>query len=207
MIKKLQILFLLAVIIGLNACSSGVRFSDNKHNGKKGTSSAKKDHPKSDQNDQQIDFSGLSEFQAAIVREAQSWIGTPYCYGGESRDCSDCSGFTMNVFVRSGISLPRTAADQYEFCVKTNSKHAMVGDLIFFGSKKKVNHVGIYVGNRMFVHASSSRGVVCESLDLDYYAKHFIGYGRVSGHLSCIDWLLLSPLCQERVSMQQQFSH
>ena len=118
-----------------------------------------------------------------IVSVARSWIGTPYSYGGETRSGVDCSGLVMNVYLTaSNIKLPRSSAQQHAYCRNTNEWELLPGDLVFFAIGKKkgsVNHVGVYVGNGCFVHASSSRGVIMSDLDQDYYRRNFVGGGRV----------------------------
>jgi cell wall-associated NlpC family hydrolase len=121
----------------------------------------------------------ISEERQTAIRTAAEWIGTPYCFGGESKDCTDCSGFVMMVFQSVGVQLPRTAEDQYEFSTKVKRSNLLAGDLVFFKDKKKVSHVGLYVGNNRFIHASSSQGVMSSSLDETYFDGRFCGGGRV----------------------------
>lgn len=119
-----------------------------------------------------------------IVEEARSWVGTPYRYGGESRKGTDCSGMVMNVYRDvAGIKLPRNSAKQGEYCRRIKRSELLVGDLVFFTSRrgKGINHVGIYVGNGCFVHASTSRGVIVSDLDQDYYTRTYHSAGRVPG--------------------------
>lgn len=119
-----------------------------------------------------------------IVEEARSWVGTPYRYGGESRKGTDCSGMVMNVYRDvTGIKLPRNSAKQGEYCRSIKRSELLVGDLVFFTSRrgKGINHVGIYVGNGCFVHASTSRGVIVSDLDQDYYTRTYHSAGRVPG--------------------------
>lgn len=121
----------------------------------------------------------------ALVREARSWRGVPYVYGGHSRKGADCSGFLMEVYkAAAGIKLPRSSRDQKDFCKPISRDKMAVGDILFFTSKNsrgKIAHVGMYVGNNRMIHASSSRGVVEDDLSLRYYVEHFSGVGRVPG--------------------------
>ena len=89
----------------------------------------------------------VPQTSSGIVGIAQQYIGTPYVYGGASPAGFDCSGFTQYVFGRAGISLPRTAAQQY--AAATPVSNPQPGDLVFFGSP--VWHVGIYAGNGMMI--------------------------------------------------------
>jgi lipoprotein Spr len=119
----------------------------------------------------------------ALVLEARSWIGTPYKYGGHSREGADCSGFLMEVFKSAvDVNIPRTTKDQRSHCLEVDRDHISVGDIIFFSSNNssgKIAHVGMYVGDGRMIHASSSRGVVEDNLDLKYYVEHFRSIGRV----------------------------
>ncbi len=99
-----------------------------------------------------------------IIEEAQTWIGTPYCWGGESRAGADCSGFVMEVYKKAGIILPRTAADQYTLGNNIDLADAKTGDLVFFSKGDRISHVGIYLGDNNILHSSLSRGVVIQSL-------------------------------------------
>lgn len=125
----------------------------------------------------------LDDSTLALIREAISWIGTPYVYGGESKDGADCSGFVMMAYKNAlGIKLPRTSADQGDFCENIDIKKLEVGDLVFFhgGNSKKVSHVGIYVGEGKFIHASSSKGVMISDLDMKYFVDHYHHSGKVT---------------------------
>lgn len=122
----------------------------------------------------------LSKPEYSLKKEARIWIGTPYCYGGNSKSGIDCSGLTSQLYQSVyQISIPRTSADQYKQSNKVSKSRLEPGDLVFFKIKKShVDHVGVYIGNNEFIHASSSRGVVISNLDQSYYSKHFVGGGR-----------------------------
>ena len=119
---------------------------------------------------------------SALVREARSWIGVPYVYGGKTKEGADCSGFLMQVYKNgAGIDIPRSTADQWAFCAPVDRDKTAVGDILFFTSKNsgdKVAHVGMYVGDGRMIHASSSRGVVEDDLSAKYYTTHFLSTGR-----------------------------
>ena len=121
--------------------------------------------------------------QQALVSGARQWLGTPYVWGGENKDGADCSGFVMTLFRDvTGISIPRNSRAQKDYCIDLDKNKLEVGDLVFFSSPKsggKIAHVGMYIGDNMMVHASSSKGVIESSLDLNYYIKHFQGAGRI----------------------------
>jgi lipoprotein Spr len=108
--------------------------------------------------------------------EANRWLGVKYRRGGLDRSGIDCSGLSSQMYLAvAGISLPRTSQDQSR-CGSWVSRDAVrPGDLIFFASlsDRAVDHVGIYLGDAQFVHASPSKGVVVSSLLQDYYVKRY----------------------------------
>ncbi|MDM7992702.1 MAG: C40 family peptidase [Candidatus Fermentibacter sp.] len=109
----------------------------------------------------------------------EGWIGTPYRYGGETKDGVDCSGFTQAVFAEMGIAIPRTAGTQAEAARQVQPGDLRFGDIIFFNtSGSGISHCGIYIGDGFFVHASSSRGVVRQSLANPYFFSRIVGAGR-----------------------------
>ncbi|MCD4848023.1 MAG: C40 family peptidase [Candidatus Aegiribacteria sp.] len=114
-----------------------------------------------------------------MLKEIDSWMGTPYLYGGNSRSGVDCSGFTQSVYEAVDIQIPRTASQQAAAAESINPSNLKFGDLLFFNtSGSGISHVGIFIGNGFFVHASSSRGVVRESLSKEYYANRIVSAGR-----------------------------
>lgn len=125
----------------------------------------------------------LSKDEIKLIKEAKSWIGTKYKYGGHSREGTDCSGFVLQVYKAVyDLKLPRSSKEQYTFCKKISKNKMRVGDLVFFAtgkSKDVVSHVGIYIGNNEFIHASSSKGVVISNLDQNYYVRTFVSAGKV----------------------------
>lgn len=113
----------------------------------------------------------------------ESWYGTKYKYGGDTRDGVDCSGFTK-AFMASyyGVTLTRNSADMYEKSKHIKKKKLAQGDLVFFktkGAKGGITHVGVYLCNNKFVHAATSSGVVINDLDETYYKARFVSGGRV----------------------------
>jgi len=124
---------------------------------------------------------------SSIVDYAVQFIGTPYVYGGASPSGFDCSGFTMYVFQHFGYSLPHGATGQLRYGTAVSKSDLQPGDLVFFydpaygGSGITATHVGIYAGNRQFLHASSYYGGVCYSSidDPYYYSPYFVGARRM----------------------------
>jgi lipoprotein Spr len=116
-----------------------------------------------------------------LLDEVIDWWGTPYKYGGESKSGADCSGFVQMVFLKVyDKKLPRTTKQQYEFCRKVNRHNLKEGDLVFFETGSKgISHVGIFLKDGRFAHASSSKGVMVNGLEEAYYDKAYRGGGRV----------------------------
>lgn len=118
-----------------------------------------------------------------LYLEAAEWIGVPYRGGGESKRGTDCSGFTYQIFKKVyRMQVPRNTEDLKKACSKVAKRNLREGDLVFFSSnrsRKKVAHVGIYLKNGKFVHASTSRGVIVSKLNEAYYTKHWISGGRI----------------------------
>ena len=115
----------------------------------------------------------------SMMNEIESWIGTPYVYGGTTKTGVDCSGFTQAVYLASGIEIPRTASQQAEASTEIRPGNLQFGDLLFFNtSGSGISHCGIFLGNGFFVHASSSRGVVRETIAKPYYATCLVQAGR-----------------------------
>jgi len=127
-----------------------------------------------------VTSSGIAKTDLMYV--IMDWLGTPYRFGGTTRGNIDCSGFTQNIFLAaSDIMLPRVAREQINVGENIKMKNLEFGDLIFFHtySRKFASHVGIYLGDHLFAHASSRYGVTVSSLESSYYKKHFIGGRRI----------------------------
>ena len=110
-----------------------------------------------------------------------AWMGTPYEYGGETRSGTDCSGFTMQMFKQSaGLSLPRTTEEQVKRGTPVDREQLKFGDLLFFNTTgQNPSHVGIYIGDDMFAHASVSFGVTLSSMYSSYYKKRYTEARRI----------------------------
>lgn len=118
---------------------------------------------------------------SGLLGTARTYLGTRYRWGGTSRSTGvDCSGFTSSVFKKNGVSIPRTSREQATVGKAVSKSSLQKGDLVFFRTRgSRISHVGIYVGNNKFIHASSGRGRVrTDSLD-GYYARRYAGARRV----------------------------
>jgi cell wall-associated NlpC family hydrolase len=126
-------------------------------------------------------MSRSSAIASSLTRSAMRFIGVPYVFGGTHPSGFDCSGYVQHVYGMNGVRLPRTADAQFDAGRKISAK-IVPGDLVFFHTYAPgVSHVGIYLGNSKFIHASASRGVAVSSLHDRYWAPRYVGAKRVVG--------------------------
>jgi len=116
--------------------------------------------------------------------ESANWIGVPYRYGGTTKRGVDCSGLAINIY-KSVFDkrLKRSTTEQLRQTSKVSRGKLKEGDLVFFSSsksKKQVGHVGIYLKDGKFIHASTSKGVIVSKLNEPYYKKHWMRGGRIN---------------------------
>lgn len=155
---------LCSAVVMLSACSSGqgVKVANNKHVSSSATVKG-----------------GIADSNSAIGRlnaYHQSWKGTGYRLGGTSRKGVDCSAFTQITFRDLfGIQLPRMTIDQAKAGRKVPKSQLQAGDLVFFNTGRGPNgkHVGIYIKNGQFMHASTKKGVTYSDLNSPYWSKTF----------------------------------
>ncbi len=115
----------------------------------------------------------------------KEYLGAPYRRGGTSKKGFDCSGFARTIYDRFlGLDLPHSSGDQFQSSElqKINTRELQTGDLVFFANqgkkKKRINHVGVYLSDGQFIHASSSEGIIVSSLGESYWKKRFVGSKR-----------------------------
>ena len=117
-----------------------------------------------------------------MMMEIVKYLNTPYQYGGNNKNGIDCSAFTQNVFQKAiRFNLPRTASQQYNNGVKISNLNSLqFGDLVFFNTTKDrfPGHVGIFLGENLFAHASFSNGVTVSSLNSSYFKSRYVGGRR-----------------------------
>ena len=113
----------------------------------------------------------------ALAQVYNEWVGTRYRMGGTSKHGIDCSAFMQTAFLDAyGMELPRSTSEQ-RYLGRQIQKHELrKGDLVFF---RRNNHVGVYIGNNQFMHASTSQGVTISSLDEDYWSRTYTQSRRV----------------------------
>jgi cell wall-associated NlpC family hydrolase len=122
------------------------------------------------------------EEQRLLVKVALGFLGAPYRRGGCSVKGMDCSGFVKKIYALFDIDLPRTAAAQSNVGMQVAKSDLSEGDLIFFKTKKRINHVGIYIGENKFVHsAAHNKGVRVDNLDSSYYKRYYNRAVRLKG--------------------------
>ncbi len=117
----------------------------------------------------------------ALLKEIETWLNVPYKFGGNSEQGVDCSGLATSIYKTVyNIDLERVTVNMARRTRKINQRQLREGDLVFFRiNSRKVSHVGIYISNGRFVHASTSRGVIISSLSEEYYQRRFTFGGRV----------------------------
>ena len=122
----------------------------------------------------------------AIVKATMTYLNIPYLWGGtHPKTGLDCSAFVGQVYADAGLRLPRVSQDQFKAAKGVLPKEVLPGDLIFFNMKHpgshEVNHIGVYVGRGLFVHASVTHGVHVENIAKPYYSSRMIGILKYSG--------------------------
>ncbi|MES2652136.1 MAG: NlpC/P60 family protein [Bacteroidota bacterium] len=116
-----------------------------------------------------------------LYRFITDWTGVKYKLGGMDKNGIDCSGFAL-ILERDiyGLTLPRRSKDQAEVIKKKDKNNLKEGDLIFFAfGGNEVDHVGVYLNNDFFVHASTTRGVVIDDLKLPIYQQTIVKTGTI----------------------------
>lgn len=116
-----------------------------------------------------------------IIATAKQYLGVPYLWGGTTPAGFDCSGLVQYVYKAHGIQLNRTCVTQYPQGTYVSKNELLPGDLVFFSNtyQSGISHVGIYIGNGQFLHASSSQGVTISYLSNSYWSSHYHGAKRV----------------------------
>jgi len=114
-------------------------------------------------------------------KSVESFLGTPYVWGGNTRRGVDCSGFTKLVMYENGYTIPRVSRDQAKIGAVVRKPDLKLGDLVFFDTKGRgyITHVGLYLGGNLLVHASSSKGVIIVLFSNRYFQSRYVSSRRV----------------------------
>ncbi|RTZ16819.1 hydrolase [Vibrio aquaticus] len=119
--------------------------------------------------------------KSSLLDIYQVWKGAPYRLGGTTLGGVDCSAFVQTAYKDGlGLTLPRTTLAQVEIGKEIEYSEAMIGDLVFFKTAPNTRHVGVYLGNKQFMHASTSKGVIISRLDNPYWASKYWHFRRVN---------------------------
>ena len=156
---------LLALCIFISACKPSARFRSDNVSATETRLGSNESTSKSDE----------------LGRYIREWLNTPYQFGGTTKKGVDCSGFSSQVMLNIyNIEIPRTAEDQFNQGKKIRDGWLSPGDLVFFKNVRGrgIDHVGVFLGNGRFVHASTSAGVIVSDLEEDYYRKRYVGACR-----------------------------
>ena len=199
--KLFRILIILIIVLSINSCSSSSyseRYGRVESNKKKVTQETSDEiledeiaspliRATEDEANSIIEklrsVVGSNNKKEDFLQEIVSFLNTPYKYGGNTKDGIDCSAFTQKIFGNSlNVYIPRTAREQYKtWQIFDDLGELKFGDLIYFNTSSRYfpGHVGIYLDDKYFAHASSSNGVIVSSLTNDYYSTRFVGANRV----------------------------
>lgn len=147
----------------------------------KSTSTKKSTESKETKSTEKKGSASPKKSEVTVLKAAQSYLGVRYKFGGTTRKGLDCSGLIWRVQqdIGNDKAVRLSSSAMYKKGKPVSRSNLKVGDLCFFGPRKKVNHVGIYIGNNRFIHASSSKGVCYSTLDNVYWAPRLIGFRRL----------------------------
>lgn len=128
----------------------------------------------------------IGEEKLNVINYALDFLGTNYKYGGTSQEGMDCSGLVFTSFLKANIALPRSSKDMALLGNQLNLEDVKIGDLLFFITdrrKKSINHVGLVVELKdeiiLFIHSSTSKGVIISALNENYWREHFVMARRI----------------------------
>lgn len=121
-------------------------------------------------------------FERLLMQQIEAYLGVPYKWGGTTARGMDCSGFVSVVYKKTvNLTLPHNAGQMYQRGQPVTRERLELGDLVFFENIESsgVSHVGIFVGDSKFAHASTTRGVIISGLGEKYYRRRYVGARRV----------------------------
>lgn len=139
-----------------------------------------------EENPKNPEEAAVTGYYKTLIDEANTYLGTPYRYGGINKNGIDCSGLTTNAFKKVGVGLPRSAKDQMTAGRAVRRDDIRPGDLVFFSAKNngKIDHVGLVVKRKgeeiTFIHSTTRKGVRHDRLDEGYWVNLYKGARRIS---------------------------
>ncbi|MCK9183231.1 MAG: NlpC/P60 family protein [Fibrobacteraceae bacterium] len=166
--------FLFSFVSVVTACTMPIRPSYDRDSGSYQLT-------KSEQTTNQVlESSSDNADEAAWMEIIKPWLGTRYRYGKASRSGTDCSGYIMQIYKeKTGVSLPHSSRDMYKLGTAIDQENLQTGDLVFFGGHWGIDHVGLYLSNGNFTHASTSSGVIITPLSDEYWKARYKGARRL----------------------------
>jgi lipoprotein Spr len=171
---KKTLILILSLSLGFTSCRHNKDLA--KHSGKEDLK-----HSESNPLKEKLGLTNKEIRESKLYRFVNDWYGVPYKYGGCQKSGVDCSCFTDILYETVyGTKTGRTAGEIYKECDKVHSDKMRQGDLVFFKiNSSSISHVGVYLKDNKFVHASTSKGVIISDLNETYYKKYFYAAGRL----------------------------
>lgn len=176
----LRVVPAVAVAVLLSACSSATSSTaKNMHSETLGVGSGDLSSLQASQDEFETMVSNL-DVKSRLMDQYASWKGVRYRLGGSTRKGIDCSAFVQRTFREQfGLELPRSTSEQQDSGKSISRSQLRTGDLVLFRAGSTGRHVGIYIGNSQFVHASTSSGVTISSMNEPYWKKRYNEARRV----------------------------
>ena len=175
--------YIFTVFVGLilMSCAPKPRYTSEPVEEKKSQTISQEESRKTESAQQHREKSKSKIDEAKMGRIIDSFVGTPYKLGGETKAGIDCSGLVLQVYKQyAGFKLPHNTKKLYQLVKHVDKDDLVYGDLVFFSDGWfSVSHVGIYIEDGKFVHSMNGFGVILSSLDEDYYKKRYRGARRV----------------------------
>ncbi|MGZ5282175.1 MAG: C40 family peptidase [Bacteroidia bacterium] len=171
---------LVVIVLLLSSCGSMRKANRAEESARADGSKRKRDKDLVEKYEKLLDININPETSLKLYKSVDAWMGVPYKYANATKKGTDCSGLVFNLYQEVyNIKLPRSTDDQYKLIDKVRKKNLQEGNLVFFKTERgrKVSHVGVYLGNNKFIHASTSKGVRIDDMTSDYYEKNYVGGG------------------------------
>lgn len=186
-LKSFSVLLLCILIISIYSCRTHKELAKNNHPKTKPKAKPKEKVETSDakfikEYSEKLHFELTGKENKKLIQTIGDWYGVPHKIGGCDKSGIDCSCFVLTIYKTVyNIDLTRISESQYKECKPVSQSELKEGDLVFFKiNSPKISHVGIYLRAGKFAHASTSKGVIINNLEEDYYKKYFFTGGRIS---------------------------